>query len=248
MERNFRGTNIVFILVFFVLCNTYAQVTHKQESLVQVIDSLQKQYRVQFNYAEDLVENVFVIPPSNDFSLTEVIFYLETKTGLTFLKMSETIVLIKPKELFFCGYVKDKSNMQSLAAATVQGVNSSTITDEKGYFQIKIETINEAFTVRFLGYETITMSFNEFINQECANIYLTPNLQSLPKVVISNYITSGINKISDGSYEINFSDFDILPGLIDNDVLQSVQAFPGIQSINETVSNINIRGGTHDQN
>jgi hypothetical protein len=36
--------------------------------------------------------------------------------------------------------------------------------------------------------------------------------------------------------------------LIEADVLQTVQAFPGIQSVNETVSNINIRGGTHDQN
>ena len=36
--------------------------------------------------------------------------------------------------------------------------------------------------------------------------------------------------------------------MIENDVLQSVQAFPGIQSINETVSDINIRGGSNDQN
>src|SRR5690606_14937697 len=70
----------------------------------------------------------------------------------------------------------------------------------------------------------------------------------LPEVLVSNYITTGINKLSDGSFEIDFSDFGILPGVIDKDVLQAVQAFPGIQSINETVSNINIRGGTHDQN
>ena len=66
--------------------------------------------------------------------------------------------------------------------------------------------------------------------------------------MVSSYIVKGINKLSDGSFEIDISDFDILPGLIDTDVLQAVQAFPGIQSINETVSNINIRGGTHDQN
>lgn len=73
-------------------------------------------------------------------------------------------------------------------------------------------------------------------------------LQKLSEVMVAGYIVKGINKLSDGSYEIDISDFDILPGLIDTDVLQAVQAFPGIQSINETVSNINIRGGTHDQN
>ncbi|WP_296311851.1 TonB-dependent receptor plug domain-containing protein [Winogradskyella sp. UBA3174] len=73
-------------------------------------------------------------------------------------------------------------------------------------------------------------------------------LQKLSEIVVEGYIVRGINKLSDGSFEIDISDFDILPGLVDTDVLQAVQAFPGIQSINETVSNINIRGGTHDQN
>ncbi|WP_422106868.1 TonB-dependent receptor plug domain-containing protein [Winogradskyella sp.] len=74
------------------------------------------------------------------------------------------------------------------------------------------------------------------------------SLQQLSEVMVSGYIVKGINKLSNGSFEIDVSDFDILPGLIDTDVLQAVQAFPGIQSINETVSNINIRGGSHDQN
>ncbi|MEM5564422.1 TonB-dependent receptor plug domain-containing protein [Psychroserpens sp. AS72] len=74
------------------------------------------------------------------------------------------------------------------------------------------------------------------------------NLQQLSPVVVSQYIVKGINKLNNGSYKIDFSQLDILPGLIEPDVLQAVQAFPGVQSINETVSNINIRGGTHDQN
>ncbi|MAB47158.1 MAG: TonB-dependent receptor [Flavobacteriaceae bacterium] len=74
------------------------------------------------------------------------------------------------------------------------------------------------------------------------------DLQKLSEVVVSGYIVKGINKLSNGSFEIKVSEFDILPGLVETDVLQAVQAFPGIQSINETVSNINIRGGSHDQN
>ena len=42
--------------------------------------------------------------------------------------------------------------------------------------------------------------------------------------------------------------FGILPGLIEPDVLQTIQALPGVLSTDETVSNINVRGGTHDQN
>ncbi|HBU79086.1 MAG TPA: TonB-dependent receptor, partial [Muricauda sp.] len=52
----------------------------------------------------------------------------------------------------------------------------------------------------------------------------------------------------DASITLNTAEFGILPGLIEPDILQTVQALPGIKSIDETVSDINVRGGTNDQN
>ena len=71
---------------------------------------------------------------------------------------------------------------------------------------------------------------------------------TITPVVLNSYIVQGINKLSDGSTQLNFNEFSLLPGLIEADVLQSVQALPSIQSIDETVSNINIHGGSNDQN
>lgn len=73
-------------------------------------------------------------------------------------------------------------------------------------------------------------------------------LQELQEVIVSNYLTKGILRNNDGSITLKPKNFDILPGLIEPDVLQTVQALPGIVSVDETISNINIRGGTHDQN
>ncbi|MEZ4802202.1 MAG: TonB-dependent receptor [Gelidibacter sp.] len=73
-------------------------------------------------------------------------------------------------------------------------------------------------------------------------------VQKLEEVVISNYLTKGISKKSDGKITIDTEDFGILPGLTEPDILQSIQALPGVLSADETVSNINVRGGTHDQN
>lgn len=72
--------------------------------------------------------------------------------------------------------------------------------------------------------------------------------EKLEEVVITNYLTKGISKKSDGKIAIKTKDFGILPGLIEPDILQTIQALPGILSVDETVSNINVRGGTHDQN
>ncbi len=72
--------------------------------------------------------------------------------------------------------------------------------------------------------------------------------QKLEEVVITNYLTKGISKKSDGKINIKTDDFGMLPGLIEPDILQSIQSLPGIISVDECVSNINVRGGTHDQN
>ncbi|GAA4280880.1 TonB-dependent receptor plug domain-containing protein [Gaetbulibacter aestuarii] len=72
--------------------------------------------------------------------------------------------------------------------------------------------------------------------------------QRLNEVTVTNYLTSGINKLNSGSITIKPEKFGILPGLIEPDVLQTIQALPGVISSDETVSNINVRGGTHDQN
>lgn len=72
--------------------------------------------------------------------------------------------------------------------------------------------------------------------------------QKLEEITITNYLTTGISKLNDGSVSIKPEMFGILPGLIEPDILQTIQALPGILSIDETVSNINARGGTNDQN
>lgn len=70
----------------------------------------------------------------------------------------------------------------------------------------------------------------------------------LEEIAIEKYLTTGISKTIEGNLVIKPKKFGILPGLIEADVLQTMQQFPGIYSVDETISNINVRSGTHDQN
>ncbi|MEZ0005693.1 hypothetical protein ABH942_001050 [Flavobacterium sp. 28YEA47A] len=70
----------------------------------------------------------------------------------------------------------------------------------------------------------------------------------LKETVIEKYLASGISKTVEGNLIIKPKKFGILPGLTEADVLQTMQQVPGIYSADETVSNINVRSGTHDQN
>ncbi len=76
----------------------------------------------------------------------------------------------------------------------------------------------------------------------------TLNSQVLNEVIISGYVTSGIDRNKDGSIDVSSKSLGILPGLVTPDILQSIQLVPGISTLDESASGIQIRGGTPDQN
>ncbi len=164
------------------------------------------------------------------------------------LKNDFIAVKIKDISYFICGYIIDKETGISLEGVTVSGTNNYTTTDTYGYFDLEINQENENVDIRHLGFEPMSKFTASFDDTKCSNIFLLPQIEILSEILLANYMAKGIDKIADGTFNINFNNFGILPGLIETDVLQTVQALPGIQSVNETVSDINIRGGTNDQN
>ena len=115
-------------------------------------------------------------------------------------------------------------------------------------------SLNLEETLNYLQKET-GLNFNKlssrFISVEkiksntSSEIY---QLQRLNEIVVQNYLTKGLAKTTNGTTEISPQKFGILPGLIEPDILQTIQTLPGIISVDERISNINIRGGTNDQN
>jgi hypothetical protein len=98
------------------------------------------------------------------------------------------------------------------------------------------------------SYNSITLNPKELYVVDCPKLKLQSIIQSLDEVITQRYIATGIIKKNDGTIQIKPKKFGILPGLIEPDVLQTMQQVPGIISVDETISNINVRGGTHDQN
>ena len=103
-------------------------------------------------------------------------------------------------------------------------------------------------SIRHIAYKSVNYLANRFSLQKCNNHYLIPKIEQISEIDIRNYLTKGIRKTITGSFDIDYKNFGILPGLIEPDVLQTLQSLPGVQSVDETVSNINIRGGSHHEN
>lgn len=70
----------------------------------------------------------------------------------------------------------------------------------------------------------------------------------LKEVVIKGYLTKGITKNKNATFEIHPKKLEILPGLTEPDIFESIQQFPGVASPNETATGLIVRGGSSDQN
>ena len=241
---------ILFLL--FLICSSvlFAQVDQEKKTLTEILSQLQEKYDYQFTYADDVVINILINPPKDNQSFKEIINYLKRETGLVFQFLKNNFIAIKPYEStsYICGYVIDYETRTPLEAVTIIGKSNYTISDDFGYFKLKVTSDNENITIRHLGFYNQSILAYSFDKENCTNIFLIPEIETLSEIVLTNFIAKGIDKVSDGSVNINFLNFGILPGLIETDVLQTIQALPGVQSVNETISNINIRGGTNDQN
>lgn len=236
--------------LFSLLVSTLAiaQENHKQ-SLQEVLTALQLRYAITFTYADDNIEGIFITPPSEKYDLTEALRYLHQNTGLLFQELNKRYVTIRKatsEPHTICGFIFYKETGEIVVGATVQSGKEVTISDEKGYFHME-NLFGDSVIIRFVGYKSIILPVKELI-QPCKKVFFQSLFITLQEILISDFITEGIDKNVDGSLAIQPQTLGMLPGLIEPDVLQTIQTLPGIQSIHETISDINVRGGTSDQN
>ncbi|MEH6537238.1 MAG: TonB-dependent receptor plug domain-containing protein [Psychroserpens sp.] len=239
-----------FILILIVInLSLSAQAQQEKVPLTEVLEHLENQHPTyRFNYLLNTIDGILIAYPPKNSSFQSAIAFLEKHTNFKFSILNNFVSITEKDGLFLCGYIKEIASNKPIISATIQGTNSSVISNDNGYFQLEVANENETIIIRHLGHKQLERVYHFFKQEECADIYLVEEVQELQQVILSNFLTKGIKKLNDGSFLINSSEFGILPGLIEADVLQTVQALPGIQSVDETVSNINIRGGNNDEN
>ncbi|WP_281540726.1 TonB-dependent receptor [Maribacter aestuarii] len=203
---------------------------------------------MQFNYASSLVEGITLSALDTSLSLDASLDTLSEKTDLNFVIISDKTISVKLKSIMFCGYLKDKDTGEALPYVTVENGTTATIANEEGYFELKGLRKNDLITIKHLGFKPLIRQIQYFNTSNCSTLYLVPHQEKLAEVIVYDFLIRGIDQLNNGAVQLDFERFNILPGLVDDDVLQSVQALPGVMSIDETVSNINIRGGSNDQN
>ncbi|HFX17734.1 MAG TPA: TonB-dependent receptor, partial [Flavobacteriales bacterium] len=241
----------LFIIVSLLLPWFLAsQINDGPKPLKEILQLLEQKYHYQFTYADDIVEAIVINQFSEKLSLTQSVDLIKSQTHLNFKFLEGNIISIYPVKKInrICGFILDKIDQTPLPGVFVQTKKIVVYTDDKGFFEINNASTQDTVFINLLGYRSLFLSVKEFKDRHCKKFFLQPKAENLSTVVLQNLIAKGIYKEAGGQTKINVQKFGILPGLVEPDILQTIQALPGIQSVNETVSYINIRGGTNDQN
>ena len=244
---------IVYTALFFIQLS-FGQANAEKLPLSELLTSIEIMFDVKFSYAYEDVANVSLEKPEKNLNLQQVLNHLNNNTLLNFKTLDNRYITVSSldKTITVCGTVVSAGNNDTLfgASIVITTTDKGTTTSTNGTFQIENVPVNSIVTISYLGFKSQQFSAASLFRKKdnCEQIELKENVEVLNQIIITKFLTSGLQKRSDGSTVLNTEKFGILPGLSDPDILQSIQALPGVESVNESISNINVRGGTNDQN
>ncbi|WP_432411571.1 TonB-dependent receptor plug domain-containing protein [Rasiella sp. SM2506] len=206
---------------------------------------------MKFSYIRRDLKNIKVEKPSKSLTLEQTLGELSVSGNLQFTQINERYIAIQVKQavkISVCGILIDSESSFPIANAEIITTNAITTSDSGGNFNIVSVSENEIISILINGFLARSINAQDLaLQNRCPFVYVSQDYTYLPEVVLSDFITKGISRNIQGATTISNKNFDILPSLIEPDVLQIAQALPGIDSADETAANLNVRGGTSDE-
>ncbi|RZK11892.1 MAG: TonB-dependent receptor [Flavobacterium sp.] len=162
--------------------------------------------------------------------------YSQQKKGIQPLK--EILKAISKQHNVQFNYIEEEVSVIKLEPP----VRTLALAEKLDYLEAKTTFEFEIISTKYIA---VSSKKNAVVPNQPLDTILPIDLS---EIKIERYLTTGMSKNIDGTFTVNPKKFGILPGLIEPDALQTMQQIPGIYSANQTISNINVRSGTHDQN
>jgi hypothetical protein len=155
------------------------------------------------------------------------------------------------EKLSLNGVVRDADNNETLYGVNIifPDLETGTITNEYGFYSIKIPKGKYKILVSYLGYQTLSTEIN-IEKSKSLNFSLTESSEILEEVVI----TENFERLNIRSPEMSVTKLEIntiknLPVVFGEvDIVKSLLLLPGISNAGEGSSGFNVRGGAVGQN
>jgi hypothetical protein len=239
---------VIFSLFVFVL-PLRAQNKDKAIVLKNIFENISKNHNVNFNFIEEEIAIFKLIPPANSFTLQEKLNYISEKTQLKFEFISEKYISVINNQKLdkpLCGYLLDEETKEPIQNATllVTGTNTFTITNENGFFELKTKSAN-TIEISHLNYKSELIQSSFLYVENCPKLYLKNITTALDNVIAQTYLTKGITKKSNGTYEIKPKKIEKLDFILKS-LLIKIQKFLKILEQKVLMRNIIVNFWKHD--
>lgn len=259
MNTKLRVSIMISLLALSQICSAQAKekFSFKTEKikLKEVFQEIQKHTNYKFSYKENLIarKNIELQTFKND-NINSILSNILKNTRLNFLIHGKNIIIIKKnniKHYNISGFVNEHSSGESLIGANIVCMDAlkGTVSNNYGFYSLKLSEGQHNIKISFIGFHDI---IKEIIVND--NMRLDIRLESeqsiLNEIIVNNKNKqSHIDNVDMGRQRMDVADIHSMPALLgEADVMKSLQMLPGIQSSGDASANMNVRGGTYDQN
>lgn len=133
-------------------------------------------------------------------------------------------------------------------AISVKNKNIGTVTDDRGYYQLRLPAGVNILETSSLGNEDVTKRVVIY-NDGVLNFNLEEDFEQLGEILLESDPDSNVSDAVTGSEEINVEEIKNIPLVLgERDILKVSTTLPGISTAGEGASGFNVRGGRADQN
>ncbi|MDP1810050.1 MAG: TonB-dependent receptor [Sediminibacterium sp.] len=203
-------------------------------------DALKKNKKVTLNAAH----------VNNDTSDTEKIAVganLENKLYFIGVKPKGNLL---PGKVTIAGYLHDIKTGEPLygASVVIEGTKTGVLSDQYGYYSLTIPKGRNIINIQSMGIRDTRRQLMVY-SEGRMNIDLQPQVISLKNVVVSAERTSLVRGMQMGVQKIDIKSIKQVPVAFgETDILRVVMTMPGVKTIGEASTGLNVRGGASDQN
>jgi len=149
------------------------------------------------------------------------------------------------------GTITDASSNETLIGVNIifPEANTGVITNEYGYYSIKLPQGSYQIQITYLGYQSIVQTI-DLDGDKKLNFQLEEASESLEEVLITGDIEGlNIRKPEMSVNKLSIKTIQNLPVVFGEvDVVRSLLLLPGVSNAGEGSSGFNVRGGAVDQN
>ena len=229
--------------------------TYSLAPMVEVVKEFEQEANVVINYDPELLVGHQFSGQLNFAQPQQALSQLFDRTPFLFEWSNNTVLLLPApvKEYIICGKIVDQQQQTPLPFANIylSDYSSGTQSNEDGFFEWRFSThINEQLIISYLGYQSITLEVATLAQGDCPEYTLALDYDLLGgEIIVKDYLLDGITKGEAYSgVRMDYDQISSTLSALEQDILKATQLLPGITSVDESATNLQIRGSTTDQN